>query len=137
MTAMNTPLPSTAPHQQTWFKSSFSSNANACVEVRFDGAHVSIRDSKFRRNLTHIIAREPIIQITRDEWATLLNELTGSAAPGANGAVLIESNTDATTTLRTADGKTALTFTETEWQSYLAGVHAGEFQPAALSTSSR
>jgi hypothetical protein len=29
-----------------WFKASYTTNANACVEVRFDGESTRLRDSK-------------------------------------------------------------------------------------------
>ncbi len=136
MIAMQSQTPSNAPNHTDWFKSSFSSNANQCVEVRFDDKHVSIRDSKFRRNLTQIVAREPIIKITHDEWATLLDELTVNGSPEANRAVTVELDDYGTTTLRAVRDATALTFTKAEWRSFLAGAHAGEFHHAAFLTGS-
>lgn len=34
------------PHPTGWFKASYSDNANACVEIRFDEAITRVRDSK-------------------------------------------------------------------------------------------
>lgn len=59
-----------------WFTSSFSSNANQCVEVRFEGKRVSIRDSKYRRNPANRLARDPIITVTAAQWTLLLHHLT-------------------------------------------------------------
>lgn len=135
MIEVNNPMPTNAPNQHGWFKSSFSNNANQCVEVRFDDQHVSIRDSKFLRDSANKAAREPIITITAAEWAVLLDELTGTAKAGANGVVQVVTSPDGATTLRAVDGSVALHFTASEWRMYLAGVRAGEFQPPALAAS--
>lgn len=52
-----------------WFKSSFSNGSQTCVEVRFDGDHVSVRDSKDPAG--------PILTFTRSEWTAFLH---GAAA---------------------------------------------------------
>lgn len=115
-----------------WFKSSFSSPSQSCVEVRFDGAVVLIRDSKFRRDPAHDLTQEPIITVTVEQWAVLLDELVDRAATGANGALSVEILADQTTRLRAAELRTALRFTKTEWEMFLGGVRAGEFHPPAL-----
>jgi hypothetical protein len=116
-----------APARGGWLKSSFTNNPPQCVEVRFDGGRVLIRDSKYRRNPANPLAQEPIITITTAQWATLLDELTGTAPPGANGALLVDVHPDGAATLRTADHTVALHYTPGEWHAYLTGVHAGEF----------
>ncbi|WP_345496413.1 DUF397 domain-containing protein [Nocardia callitridis] len=35
-------------HKPGWFKSSYSDHGNACVEVRFKGENVLMRDSKYQ-----------------------------------------------------------------------------------------
>ena len=65
-----------AQDQDSWFTSSFSSNANQCVEVRLHSEFVSIRDSKYRRDPTNTPAHEPIITITTDHWSALLHQIT-------------------------------------------------------------
>lgn len=80
MTEEGHPMLPSAPGRDGWFTSSFSSNANQCVEVRFDGESVSIRDSKYRHNPINHPAREPIITVTADHWTGLLHELTGGRA---------------------------------------------------------
>ena len=77
------PMLSGAQDRNGWFTSSFSSNANQCVEVRFDGEFVSIRDSKYRRNPTNQPAREPIITVTAAHWTVLLHQLAGRQAERA------------------------------------------------------
>ncbi|MBB5155936.1 DUF397 domain-containing protein [Saccharopolyspora phatthalungensis] len=119
---------STPLHARTgWFKSSFSSPSQSCVEVRFDGDLVSVRDSKYRRDPANDLAQEPIITVTADQWGALLDEITGRATPGTNGVLSIEHSPDGTVVLRAIEDRTALIYTEVEWQKYLAGVRAGEF----------
>jgi Domain of unknown function (DUF397) len=78
MTKERHPTLSGAQDQDGWFTSSFSSNANQCVEVRLDSKSVSIRDSKYRHNPANHPAQEPIITITTDHWTALLHQLTAS-----------------------------------------------------------
>ena len=118
---------SAVPNQIGWFKSSLSSNANQCVEVRFDDERVSIRDSKYRRDPANRTGREPIIAVTATQWVLWLDELTGRVAVGANGALSVETMPDGAVTLRAAGTGTALRYTDPEWRAYLEGVHAGEF----------
>lgn len=118
-----------APHfpRTGWFKSSFTTNANECVEVRYDGDRVLIRDSKYLRDAANPPERQPIITVSSAQWARFLDELSGTAPLGSNGALLVEVRPDGAATLRTADGDTALHYTPGEWRAYLAGVHAREF----------
>lgn len=53
-----------------WFKSSYSNSSVACVEVRFDGDAVLVRDSK---NRTH----SPTLAVTTTEWVAFLDGLAG------------------------------------------------------------
>jgi Domain of unknown function (DUF397) len=76
MTKERHPTLSDAQDQDGWFTSSFSSNANQCVEVRLDSKSVSIRDSKYRRNPANHPTQEPIITVTTDHWTVLLRQLT-------------------------------------------------------------
>lgn len=52
----------------TWFKSSYSSNANACVEVRFDRPAVQVRDSK-----DHLPG--PLLEFGASPWAAFVRDL--------------------------------------------------------------
>ena len=51
-----------------WFKSSYSDTSTSCVEVRFAGGAVLVRDSK---NHTH----GPTLAVTTDQWAAFLDGL--------------------------------------------------------------
>jgi uncharacterized protein DUF397 len=66
MTGSHPPTAAGAP----WFKSSYSDNSLACVEVRFDGDAVLVRDSKNR-------AHGPTLAVTITGWATFLDGLAG------------------------------------------------------------
>ena len=52
----------------SWFTSSYSVNATDCVEVRFSGDAVLIRDSKNR-------AHGPTLAVTTTAWAAFLEGL--------------------------------------------------------------
>lgn len=52
-----------------WFKSSYSNAAATCVEVRFAGDAVLVRDSKNRPH-------GPTLAVTTTEWAVFLDGLT-------------------------------------------------------------
>ncbi|MGH3803770.1 MAG: DUF397 domain-containing protein [Pseudonocardiaceae bacterium] len=54
----------------SWLKSSYSNAAAACVEVRFDGNAVLVRDTKNR-------AHGPILAVTTTEWVAFLDGLAG------------------------------------------------------------
>ncbi|UAK35478.1 DUF397 domain-containing protein [Nocardia asteroides] len=48
-----------------WFKSSYSSDSQACVEVRFDGDRILVRDSKF----AGVPGASPVLAFTPTQWA--------------------------------------------------------------------
>lgn len=79
---INTDRPTSVTTRRTgWFKASYSNNSNACVEVRFDGEFVHIRDSKYLRDPTNDPAQQPIITVTADQWSLFLSEMTGATPP--------------------------------------------------------
>lgn len=110
-----------------WHKSSFT--ATQCVEIRFEGDLVRIRDSKYRRNPANDLRREPMITVTADHWRAFLDAVNGPVWTPGTGALLAERGPDETTILRTAsDPTTVLRYTRGEWESFLAGVRAGELR---------
>ncbi|MEU7142394.1 DUF397 domain-containing protein [Nocardia sp. NPDC046473] len=54
-----------------WFKSSYSSANQSCVEVRFDGARVLVRDSKYQGTP----AIRPILAFSNSDWSAFLSTL--------------------------------------------------------------
>ncbi|MGH3875291.1 MAG: DUF397 domain-containing protein [Pseudonocardiaceae bacterium] len=51
-----------------WFKSGYSSSSVSCVEVRFAGDAVLVRDSKNR-------ADSPILAVATTQWAAFIDGL--------------------------------------------------------------
>lgn len=105
-----------------WFTSSFSAGGQ-CVEVRFDGSRTFVRDTKFRRDPANDLARQPVVEVSAQEWADFCLDL---AYPGASDATLSVRSGEGLHRLRAPD-ETELVFNELEWRAFVAGVAAGEF----------
>ncbi len=116
------------PDVTSWFKSSFSRDAASCVEVRFNGKVVDIRDSKYLRNPANPPAAQPIITIPAESWPTFLARALGHDVTAPNLPTLT-THPNGGATLTSPDG-TALTYTSAEWTAYTSGIHAGEFAAA-------
>ena len=125
--------PTTSP--RGWFKASFSSNAASCVEVRFIGDLVQIRDSKYHRNPTNPPENQPIISVKSGEWAEFLDKMTGRTGTDNRNAIEAENTSTGNIVLRATRTGTALTFTATEWRAFLNGARAHEFDCPRLPTS--
>ncbi|WP_405160789.1 DUF397 domain-containing protein [Nocardia sp. NBC_01499] len=109
----------------TWFKSSFSKEAANCVEIRFAGDSVLMRDSKYLRNPSNDPAYQPIIAIDATGWGAFLSVANGlDAAKAQPGLPTIELDVFGVTV---ASKGTRLRFTLREWESFLEGTRAGEF----------
>ncbi|MEU0542554.1 DUF397 domain-containing protein [Nocardia sp. NPDC005978] len=117
------------PESTGWFTSSRTNNGNQCVEVRFDGGAVFIRDSKFRRDPARCPADEPIITVSAAEWMRFLDGLRGASAPASDRAaartLIARPAAGGHTALR--HGDTGLVYTPGEWEAFLAGARDGEF----------
>ena len=119
-----------------WFTSSRSNNGNQCVEVRFVGDVVLVRDSKYRRDPAALLCDEPIITVTATEWTSFLTVLAsggsveGPTAPTTPTALTALTTSDGTTSLR--HGDITLTYTPEEWDAFIAGVRDGEFDRVVL-----
>ncbi|MFE3320231.1 DUF397 domain-containing protein [Nocardia sp. NPDC059195] len=110
------------PAEHGWFTSSRSNNGNQCVEVRFDGNVVQVRDSKFRRNPMNTGAAEPIITVDAPVWTAFLHSLlTEHHHPD----LIAHVSPDGSTTLCHED--VLLRFTAAEWQAFVAGARDNEF----------
>ncbi|WP_459963228.1 DUF397 domain-containing protein [Nocardia sp. IFM 10818] len=125
----------TAKHQPEstgWFTSTRTNNGNQCVEVRFDGDAVLIRDSKYRRNPEHRPEAEPIITVSASEWMSFLALVLGrndAAAP--TGDLTTHTAPDGHTALRHRE--ITLVYTPGEWSAFLAGARDGEFDRIPVS----
>ncbi|MGQ4618209.1 DUF397 domain-containing protein [Nocardia sp. R7R-8] len=111
------------PVRTGWFTSTRSNNGNQCVEVRFDGDAVLIRDSKYRRDPANRPADEPVITVTAAEWTAFLDAVRTRGR--SNGELRAHPVADGHTALR--HGAVTLVYTPEEWNAFLLGAHAGEF----------
>ncbi|MEV5648019.1 DUF397 domain-containing protein [Nocardia sp. NPDC052254] len=118
------------PEIEPWFTSTRTNNGNQCVEVRFDGAEVSIRDSKYRRDSANRPEREPVITVDALTWMEFLNEVAGLG----NGSSHLHTgpDRDGGTVLR--HGSVELRFTAGEWVAFTAGARDGEFDRIPVAT---
>lgn len=117
------------PESTGWFTSTRTNNGNQCVEVRFDGAAVLIRDSKYRRNPVHRPVDEPVITVTAAEWMEFLAAVRGGRP--ATGVLTAHPAPDDHTAIR--HGEISLVYTPGEWAAFHAGARDGEFDRIPLS----
>ncbi|MEU6560384.1 DUF397 domain-containing protein [Nocardia nova] len=113
-----------------WFKSSFSGSEHTCVEVRFAGDLVLVRDSKYLRDASNDPAAQPVIEVAAELWQVFLDVATGPDRTEVEGVPSIVMKSDGCVVVRAGDG-TALTYTRSEWDAFIAGVWAAEFRLAA------
>ncbi|WP_171050032.1 DUF397 domain-containing protein [Nocardia cyriacigeorgica] len=109
-----------------FFKSSHSNDGPACVEVKFDGNWVRVRDSKQTREYASAPAMQPTISLPAAHWAAFLDAAVLCGPAVVDEVVTIEPARDNGMTLRSPDG-TALTYTSHEWDAFTSGIEAGEF----------
>ncbi|MEV5539933.1 DUF397 domain-containing protein [Saccharopolyspora shandongensis] len=115
-TAASSPKPTTG-----WFKSSFSNPSQACVEIRFADGLVQVRDSKDH-------GEGPVIDVPGREWPTVLAEAAGRLPTGTNRAIRIVQHADGGANLQPLPARSlTLSYTAAEWEAFVAGIHAGEF----------
>ncbi|WP_040804269.1 DUF397 domain-containing protein [Nocardia concava] len=110
-----------------WFKSSKSNDGPNCVEVKFAGDVVLIRDSKFRRDPINADRAQPMIEVGRRFWNTFLAFALGAEVESLQGLPTITPHASGEVTITARSGDTTLTFTETEWAAFISGVQEGEF----------
>lgn len=107
-----------------WFESSFPGSEHACVEVRFAGDLVLIRDGKYLQNPANVAGTQPTIEIGLSAWDAFLEAalapgtLTGPGVPRAE-------RDDFGVTV--SSGRTLLRYTAAEVAAFTAGIAAGEF----------
>ncbi|WP_043737219.1 MULTISPECIES: DUF397 domain-containing protein [Nocardia] len=119
-------MSSTTPRRD-WFKSSFSASSSNCVEVRFDGDMVLVRDDKYNGPAD----LQPTIAVPVTAWAAFLELTLGNDIQGGSIAVPSITTDSHGTVVRDAVG-TTLEFTPAEWTAFVAGIRAGEFIPASV-----
>ncbi|WP_454194277.1 DUF397 domain-containing protein [Nocardia sp. Marseille-Q1738] len=105
----------------TWFKSTFSSAEQACVEVAHRSDAVLIRDSKY----TGPAAEQPIVSVPPAIWPAFLDlALSANSGTLAEG-VTISLHQDGGATI-SAQG-VALLYNADEWDAFTKGVADGQF----------
>ncbi|MEG8181243.1 DUF397 domain-containing protein [Nocardia terpenica] len=111
-----------------WRKSTRSNQQGACVEVHLGTTVVSIRDSKYLRDPSNNPEAQPIITVAAAQWVTFLKLITGQPSATDHSVLEVSVAVDGSVTLSAGDG-VALVYTPAEWEAFLAGVRAGEFDP--------
>lgn len=89
------------------------------VEVRFDGAVVQLRDSKYQGDP----ATQPNITLDRSEWQPFLEVVAGHPPESWRGLPAITNASDGLITVQTVDG-TQLTYFAEEWNAFRRGIGA-------------
>ncbi|MCM6778590.1 DUF397 domain-containing protein [Nocardia sp. CDC159] len=104
-----------------WYKSTFSGEAQTCVEIAHRSAAVLIRDSKYSGSA----AGQPIISVTLRDWEPFLClALANSSGTLGHGlGVTVNVNGSATIKTRTV----TLTYTAEEWDAFRKGIADGQF----------
>jgi hypothetical protein len=110
-----------------WFTSTRSNDGSQCVEVRFEGEQVLVRDSKYLRDAANDPDSQPIIEISVRDWPAFLAAALGQASDAGSGLPTIKRHTDGGATLFDSNG-TTLEYTPGEWDAFIAGVADGEFE---------
>jgi hypothetical protein len=120
------------PAVTSWFTSTRTNNGNQCVEVRFDGDAVLIRDSKYRRDPANRPELQPVITVDASAWMTFLHLVLHG---GSEGDLHIRPAADGGTVL--VHDTIELSFTRGEWQAFLAGARDGEFDRIPAATAAQ
>ncbi|WP_431953301.1 DUF397 domain-containing protein [Nocardia lijiangensis] len=112
-----------------FFKSSYSNDGPSCVEVKFDGDWVLIRDSKQKNEYVDAPAMQPTIAFPAAHWATFLDFVLRTES-GSVDAVTVDLDEDGRADLvgKAPSGHAVtLRYTANEWTAFVAGVGAREF----------
>jgi hypothetical protein len=108
----------TAHRRAGWRKSTYSDQADGCVEVNSGSDGVEVRHSK--------IADSPVICFTGEQWSGWLGEVIADNLTNTNGAVTVLIQPGSWVVRDVVTG-TELTFDEQEWTAFRLGAKDGEF----------
>lgn len=128
-------LDAVARRPEGWVKSSLSGGTSCCLEVKYHGSQVLIRDSKFRRSEACDLDLEPVIALTLPQWAAFMADASGKADSETLGYA-ITPNRDGSVTVASTEEQTALDFTADEWLAFTQGIKKGEFDTPVSVTAS-
>ena len=116
--------------KQGWFKSSYSSSACTCVEVRFDPrGRVGIRDSKYLLDQANCRLDQPVIMMSMATWERLSGDLLTDQSNVVAGSVEVRIAADGSATFHCLCTGVILAYDANEVAAFTAGVQAGEFAP--------
>lgn len=113
-----------------WFKSSRSSETQSCVEVKFDGDLVLIRDSKQNSTYVDTPDEQPRIAFPTVQWLAFL-DLVLSAQPGRVETLTVDLHQDgrADVTGHSRNGSVVKHhYTTKEWDAFMKAVADSEFE---------
>lgn len=117
------------PPDEGWFKSSYSTGACTCVEVRFDpGGKVWIRDSKYEPDPARL-SEQPMIVLSPAGWRRLAKMILAGEAVMVEGTLIVRLLADGSATLTCSRTGVTLAFSHDEVSAFTAGLRAGEFGP--------
>ncbi|NQE90883.1 DUF397 domain-containing protein [Nocardia terpenica] len=108
-----------------WKKSSFSKDSSTCVEVRFAGNTVLVRDSKYVGSP----ADQPILTVPTAMWSAFVDAAAGTPTVPVEDLPTVDRRVNGDVVLRGRSGVT-LTYDAAEWSAFVRGLHAGEFAAA-------
>jgi len=116
-------------HLDGWKKSTFSTNnGGACVEVKFAGDRVLVRDSKYRRDSANDVSAQPFVAVPVHGWSTLCDiALGGISGTIEEEVVRIAIDTGGAAVVSSGGQGIALSFTAEEWDAFGKGIANGEF----------
>lgn len=112
----------------SWYTTSYSTANMTCVQARYDGRAVAVRDSKEVAGSPAADSPIPTIEVAASDWSRFVAGLRSSRTPGAS-SIRVDDGGGATVTVNRSD--VTLTFNRDEWVAFLAGVDAGEFDLSA------
>ncbi len=115
-----------------WHKSSYSTAACTCVEVRLRGAAVQIRDSKAVLDPDSHPETPPIIELTVPDWERLCRRIVDRRPVLAAGSVSVRLSANGTARFRCSRSGVELSFSADEMAAFVAGVLTGEFRQRQL-----
>lgn len=103
----------------TWFKSTFSGEAQTCVEVSHRRDSVLIRDSKYPNNTS------PVITVPAEHWAMVLDLALGKNSGTVADVLTVTVDQDGSVTL--GSESVTLVYNADEWDAFAKGVADGQF----------
>jgi hypothetical protein len=108
----------------TWKKSSRSGAAGHCVEVRTHGrGEVQVRDTKLGD-------KSPWLIFSESDWKSFLDEIRAGIRCPHGGQITMWLGTDGMDMVDSGRGA-QLSFTNAEWNAFVAGVLDGDFDLAS------